>query len=233
MSGSAVLTRVHSGLPTAATPRAAVPVCDSADLKASRLHVGFGHRCRSDVRDKREVGSIVLSVSSRRLFTVVALNFLLLLVSASCSTDSGTTEVSTQPASPIGTEGLISGRLDFLLGQPPFTSAPSLAALKQEGRQNSCFEPEFERREPAVWRGYSFEGHLESVDSFYRSLLEKDGWSEIDQHNTPSGQLRIISFEKDFGSWSATFGVALFPLDGGFEILAQDSTSTVCPQGLP
>ena len=56
------------------------------------------------------------------------------------------------PTSPV------SGHLDELEQLEVFAGDPPFASSTGDGRRDRCHEPDFERREPATWRDFAFEG---------------------------------------------------------------------------
>lgn len=123
---------------------------------------------------------------------------------------------------------LVHAHFDVLEHTSPFQANPPSSALVIKGRRDTCRDPGFDRKEPAVWRRYSFEGSTDTMLSFYTDLFTKDRWTELSYsaaRNTLGKR-----FTKDLGGWQATVD-----LDVGIQIKTVDITGAdtsvhVCPK---
>jgi hypothetical protein len=152
---------------------------------------------------------------------VVAIVATVAMATAGCG--NGPTSASSEPE-----QSLVSGRLDELEGLDVFRESPAFATPGGSGRRDECQEPNFERREPATWREFQFEGTSEEVLSFYRARLAEDGWSVVSE-TANQGELPSIRFEKPLDGWVAAIRVTVITGASSYDLVAEDATSQVCP----
>lgn len=163
----------------------------------------------------------MITIENPRLGLVVLLAAAALMMAGGC----GRAEPS---AAELAEQRVVSSRLDEVEKLDVFREIPAFATPIGEDRRDECHEPEFERREPASWREFQFEGTPDEVLHHYRTRLTQDGW-RLTREIANQGQLPTIRFEKPLDGWVAAFSVTVITAESTYEIGVEDSTSRVCP----
>jgi hypothetical protein len=125
---------------------------------------------------------------------------------------------------------LVRAHFDLLERTPPFETKPPSAALTVKGRRDACLDPNFDRKEPAVWRRYSYEGSADTILSFYRSTFTNDGWNEVPYSAIGAHDTVSTSFSKDLAGWPATVDLYVGIQIKTIDITAADRSVHVCPK---
>jgi hypothetical protein len=153
-------------------------------------------------------------------FGIAVMAAIALIVAAGCGD-------SPQASSP-SVQRVASERLDELEVLDVVRERPAFATPIGGGRRDECHEPYFERREPATWREFQFEGTPDEVLSYYRARLTQDGWS-VTREMANQGELPSVRFEKPLDGWVAAIRVTVIAAESTYDVVAEDATSRVCP----
>lgn len=153
-------------------------------------------------------------------FGIAVMAAIALIVAAGCGD-------SPQASSP-SVQRVASERLDELEVLDVVRESPAFATPIGGGRRDECHEPYFERRAPATWREFQFEGTPDEVLSYYRARLAQDGWS-VTHEMANQGELPSVRFEKPLDGWVAAISVTVIAAESTYDVVAEDATSRVCP----
>lgn len=126
------------------------------------------------------------------------------------------------------TDPRVARHLDELERLAVFTEAPAFATPVTSGRRDQSHEPDFERREPATWREFRFQGSADGVLGHYAHRLAAEGWRSVGTASN-GGQLPPARYLKDFGDWESSLVITVMTDQMSFGLTGQDATSTVCP----